>query len=131
MPSSDNSIVLLQSLIDQHRDKLKTLEQESREHRAMLKSLFESDENYQEVDREWQKLNKLKKIARQKILATPEAKAVDDKVKANQAQIRELKTAFSDYLYQYATQSGSNQIEFPDGSLKQIVYTAKLANIRE
>ncbi|MDD3999012.1 MAG: hypothetical protein PHR98_02850, partial [Candidatus Shapirobacteria bacterium] len=69
---------------------------------------------------------KLKTLAKQKVLKSPESLTLVEKIKDNQSQIKELKVALSDYLAQYVTISGSNQIEGSDGVLRTIVYTAKL-----
>ena len=72
------------------------------------------------------KTAKVKTLAKSKVLEHSEAKSVVEKIKDNQSQIKELKVALSDYLAQYVTLSGSNQIEGPDGVLRQIIYSAKL-----
>ena len=59
-------------------------------------------------------------------MAKPEAKMVVEKLTDLQSQLKELKVALSDYLAQYVTLAGTNQIELTDGILRQIIYTAKL-----
>ena len=49
-----------------------------------------------------------------------------EKAKDLQNQIKELKVALSDYLSQYVTLSGSTQIELPDGTMRDIIYTARM-----
>jgi len=65
-------------------------------------------------------------IAKQKVLKSSESAALVEKIKDYQAQVKELRVALSDYLAQYVTLSGINQIEGSDGVLRTIVYTAKL-----
>ena len=69
-------------------------------------------------------------IAKQKVMVRPEAAHLVEKMKDAHIQIKELKTAMSDYLAQYVTVSGTNQIEGPDGVLRQIIYTAKLVKTK-
>ena len=57
---------------------------------------------------------------------TISGETVLEKIKDNQQQLKELKIALSDYLSQYVKLSGTNQIEGPDGVVRQIIYTAKL-----
>ena len=45
-----------------------------------------------------------------------------EKIKDQQVEVKELRIALSDYLSQYVTLSGSNQIESPDGFVYDIVY---------
>jgi uncharacterized protein YggE len=63
-------------------------------------------------------------------MVRPEAAHVVEKLKDAQIQLKELKTAMSDYLAQYVNLSGSNEIEGVDGVLRKIIYTAKLVKGR-
>ena len=92
----------------------------------MLDEILESDAEFQEIDKEAKKQAKLRAVTRQKALNTPAAKTNIDKLKETKTQLREVKTALSDYLAQYVKVSGSNQIEGPDGVVRRIIYTAKL-----
>jgi hypothetical protein len=120
------NIVNIETMINNTTARFDTLDREYKEQKSMLDALLENDTEYQEIAKEAQKQAKLKTIAKQKVMARPEAKDVVEKIKDCQIQIKELKTALSDYLAQYVTISGTNQIEGPDGVLRQIIYTAKL-----
>ncbi|MFA5750266.1 MAG: hypothetical protein WC895_03530 [Candidatus Shapirobacteria bacterium] len=120
------NIVNIESLINSASARLNDLSYEVKEYKAILDEMLESDTEYQEIEKEAKKQAKLKTIARQKTLNVPEAKSTLEKLKDTQIQLREIKTALSDYLAQYVAISGTNQIEGPDGVLRQIIYTAKL-----
>lgn len=128
MPDENQSqnIINIESLINTANSRLNDLTYESKEYKAMLDEILESDSEFKEVDKEAKKQTKLRTLARQKALNTPGAKTNIDKLKETQAQLREVKIALSDYLAQYVKISGSNQIEGPDGVVRQIIYTAKL-----
>ena len=54
-----------------------------------------------------------------------------EKIKDQQIEAKELKIALSDYLAQYVTLSGSNQIESPDGAVYEIIYNAHLSKKKQ
>lgn len=97
----------------------------------MLKNILENDEEYAKTSDQVGKLSKLKTLARQKVLHTPNAISLVDKVKDLQSQVKELKVALSDYLAQYVNLAGTNQFEGADGVSRQIVYSARLIKKRD
>ncbi|MDD4937429.1 MAG: hypothetical protein PHX34_00195 [Candidatus Shapirobacteria bacterium] len=120
------NLLNIESLINNVSSRLNDLSYEVKEHKAMLDEILENNTEYQEIDKEAKKQAKLKTLARQKALNIPAAKSTIEKLKDTQIQLREVKTALSDYLSQYVTLSGTNQIEGPDGVVRKIIYTAKL-----
>lgn len=132
MPNDNQTANLLniESLINSFNARLDTLQTELKQHKEMLASLLDNDEEFQNTSKEAQKLAKLKTIAKQKVIKQPEAARVQDKINDYQSQIKEVRVGLSDYLSQYVSLSGSSQIEGPDGVLRQIVYTAKLVKAK-
>jgi len=127
-PATD--IINVENLINSYNLKLDTLTRELREQRGMLQSILDNDSEYNQLAQEAEKLSKTKSIARQKVLKQPNAVSIIDKTKEIRNELREVKTAMSDYLTQYITLSGSRQIESPDGTLMDIVYSARLTKKR-
>ncbi|MEI8067640.1 MAG: hypothetical protein WCG91_01665 [Candidatus Shapirobacteria bacterium] len=125
-PNQVANLLNVESLINASTARFDTLNKEYQEQKSMLDSILESDVEYQEIAQEAQKQAKLKTIAKQKVMIRPEAVHIVEKIKDAQTQIKEIKTAMSDYLAQYVVLSGTNQIEGPDGVLRQIIYSAKL-----
>jgi len=121
-----SNLISIESLIKSHDQHLDSLTKELRIQKDMLDGILDNNEEYRLSATEASKQAKLKTIAKQKVLKSPESMALVEKIKDYQAQIKELKVALSDYLSQYVTISGSNQIEGSDGVLRTIVYTAKL-----
>ncbi len=121
-----SNLISIESLIKSHDDRLVTLTKELRTNKEMLDSILDNDEEYRLSATEASKQTKLKTLAKQKVLKNPNSLALVEKIKDYQAQIKEIKVALSDYLAQYVTLSGTNQIEGSDGVLRTIVYTAKL-----
>ena len=112
-------------MITSYNARFDEIQKEFKEQKEMLAAILENDDEYQTINEEATKQAKLKTIAKQKALKAPEAAVLQDKIKEYQSQIREIKTALSDYLAQYVSLSGTNQIEGPDGVVRQIIYTAK------
>lgn len=129
-PNQVSNLLNIESLINASTARFDTLQKEFQEQKSQLDSILDSDVEYQEVAQEAQKQAKLKTIAKQKVMARTEAAQVVEKMKDAHIQLKELKTAMSDYLAQYVTLSGTNQIEGPDGVLRQIIYTAKLVKTK-
>lgn len=129
-PNQVANLLNIESLINSSTARFDVLDKEYQEQKSMLDSILDSDIEYQEVAQEAKKQAKIKTIAKQKVMARPEAARLVDKIRDSQMQIKELKTAMSDYLAQFVILSGTNQIEGPDGVLRQIIYTAKLVKTR-
>ena len=132
MPDENQALNIIntESLINTASSRLNDLTYEAKEYKSILDEILESDTEFQEIDKEAKKQAKLRAIARQKALNTPGAKTNIDKLKETLTQLREVKTALSDYLAQYVKISGSNQIEGPDGVVRRIIYTAKLVKTK-
>lgn len=120
------TLVNIESLINSHDSKLKTLTDDGKTYKEMVNNLLENDNEYVEAAKEAAKFAKLKNIAKKRVMASEAAKSTVEKLQDIQSQIKELKVALSDYLSQYVTLSGTNEIEGLDGVLRQIIYTAKL-----
>lgn len=125
-PKQVANLLNIESLINTATARFDVLDKEYKEQKSMLDSILDSDTEYQEIAHEAQKQAKLKTIAKQKVMVRPEAASLVEKIKDAHSQIKELKTAMSDYLAQFVVLSGTNQIEGPDGVLRQIIYSAKL-----
>jgi hypothetical protein len=120
------NLLNIESLINSHDSRLEILTKELKIQKEMLKDLLDNNDEYSKANEESAKLAKLKTLAKQKVLKSPAALPVMDKIIDAQSQVKELRVALSDYLSQYVNLSGTNQIEGPDGVVRQIVYTAKL-----
>ena len=124
------NILSVETLINSTTSRFEVLDKEYKEQKSMLDAILENDTEYQEISQEAKKQAKLKTIAKQKVMQKTEAAHIAEKIRDYQVQIKELKNALSDYLAQYVTVSGNNQIEGPDGVLRQIIYSAKLVKQR-
>lgn len=130
MPDETNqqtsNLLNIESLINSYNTRLENLTKESNQYREMVNALLENDDEYQKASEEAKKVGKIKTQAKAKVLQKPEAISTVEKLKDIQSQIHESRNALSDYLSQYISLAGTNQIEGPDGILRKIIYTAKL-----
>lgn len=124
------NLLNIESLINTASVRLDEISRQIHEQKSMIDALLENNPEFQEIEKETKKQAKLKNSAKQNVLNAPEAKSTLDKLKENQTQAKELKIALSDYLAQYVALSGTNQIEGPDGVVRQIIYTAKLVKTK-
>ena len=133
MSTNENTagnLLSIESLINNYNARFEEIQKEFKQHKEMMNGILENDDEFQTINEEASKQAKLKTIAKQKVLKQPEAAKLQDKIKEYQSQIREIKTALSDYLGQYVALAGTNQIEGPDGVVRQIIYTAKLIKLK-
>lgn len=124
--SEQLTLINCESLINSSSVRLETLKKEQKEQKAMLESILKNDDEYQDLCEQVNKLNKLKKIAKAKIMQQQEPARLIEKIEDYQIQVKELNTAISDYLSQYCILSESNQIELKDGVVRQIIHSAKM-----
>ncbi|HEX8923702.1 MAG TPA: hypothetical protein VF810_04525 [Patescibacteria group bacterium] len=124
------NLVNVESLITNYNSRHEALTKDMKETKEMLNGLLENDDEYQTIAEEAKKITKQKTVAKQKVFAQPNAKELVEKLKDYQGQLKEIKTALSDYLTQYVSLSGSNKIEGPDGELLEIIYSAHLAKTK-
>ena len=124
--SEQLTLINCESLINIAVVRFDTVKKETGDLKSQLDSILENDDEYQKLCEEVNKQNKLKKVAKQKVMQRQEAQSLSEKIKDGNCQLKEIKTALSDYLAQYVIISGSNQIELADGIMRQILYSAKL-----
>jgi hypothetical protein len=102
------------------------LREELKKQKEMLKDLLENDPDYNEKSKVAQAAAKDKTAAKQRILNTPQGKALNQKVKDMQNEAKDIDDGLSYYLREYQRITGATQFEGDDGELREIVYTAKL-----
>ncbi len=129
-PNQGSDIINVENLINSYNLKLDSLTRDLQEQKSMLQSILDNDTEYSQIAQETDKISKTKSIARQKALKQSNAVSIIDKTKEIKNELREVKIAMSDYLTQYITLSGSRQIEAPDGTLMDIIYSARLIKKR-
>ncbi|MFA6603149.1 MAG: hypothetical protein WCT01_05105 [Candidatus Shapirobacteria bacterium] len=130
-PNTAQTIISLESLINSFDSRLESLTREMRTHKDMLVSYLDGQKEFAEAQTKAQSAAKEATIAKQRALKSSEAQPLIEKVKDYQIQIKEVKIALSDYLSQYITLSGTNQLNAPDGTTRSISISARLVKKKE
>lgn len=125
------TLISVESMIKSLSDRLAKLKEEAKEQRAIFKSVFDNNDDYQKIDQRVKDINQQKKKLKSQLLSQSSATSAKEKLDATKDQIREANQALSDYLAQYVTLSGTNQLEMDEGKMMRIVYTAKLVKAKD
>lgn len=115
----ENMIKNTVTVIDRNKNELK-------KYKEMLESALLNDGTYKEAADKAKDANKEKGKAKASVMQNPATKQIAEKVKDITQENKDLATAQSEYLREYAKLSGTNEIEGEDGEVREIVYIAKL-----
>lgn len=116
----------MESIIKNHDLRMVQLREELKKHSDMIQGILDNDDPYKAAMDKLKDVNKVKAQAKSNALKQPNAVQLVDKVKGIKTELKELQSAFSDYLKEYLRMSGISEIEGYDGELREIVYIAKL-----
>lgn len=105
--------------IDRNKTELKKLKE-------MLESALLNDETYRTANEKTKEAAKEKGKAKLAVMQNPATKQIAEKVKDITQENKDLSSAQSEYLREYARLSGTNEIEGEDGEVREIIYVAKL-----
>ena len=125
---SADAIVItnLQNLINETLNKITTIGEEVKPLDEMISSVLENDEIYRKHMEEAKQASKLKNTTKAEIVKRPDVSNVFAKVKDKKADLKEAKESLSEYLQEYSRLTEQRQFETNDGTVQEIVYTAKL-----
>ena len=116
----------LESLIKNHIGRIDALKIEAKKHGEMLTSTFANDQTFKLHEDKAKEALKIKAKTKAEIMKRREVATIAEKVKDVRGELKDLESALSDYLREYARISGTNEIEGEDGEIREIVYVAKL-----
>lgn len=119
-------LINMEGLIKSHISSIDRAQDEAKKLKSMLDAIFDNDPTYQAHDKAAKEASKTKATTRAEVLKRPQAAELASKIKALKSEAKEMQTALSDYLQEYARMSGVNEIEGEDGEVREIVYEAKL-----
>jgi len=125
---SADAIVItnLQELINSTLNKIMTIGEEVKPLDEMISSVLENDETYRKHMEVAKQASKVKNSTKAEIMKRPDVSNVFAKVKDKKADLKEAKESLSEYLQEYSRLTGQRQFETNDGTVQEIVYTAKL-----
>lgn len=121
-----NELLAIESAIKTRILQSQKLKEELKAEKEMLKSMLENDPEYLEKEKTAKAATKDKTAAKQKVINTPEGKALNQKVKDLSNEAKDVQEGLSYYLREYQIKTGANQFENQDGEVLDIVYVAKL-----
>jgi hypothetical protein len=127
-PDSNDAALLLriEEMIKTHITQIDTLTEESTKLKEMIDDIFTNDETYQEHDKIAKETAKVRSATKSQIMKRPDVADYSNKLKELKSEKVGLQEGLSDYLREYQRLSGSNEIEGEDGTIREIIYTAKL-----
>jgi hypothetical protein len=116
----------LESTIKNHLSGIDTRKAELKKTREMIASVLTNDATFKDHEAKAKESAKLKNATKSQLLKLPANASLVTKMHELSAEIKEMSEALSDYLREYGRMSGSNEIEGDDGTVREIVYVAKL-----
>ncbi|PIZ64957.1 hypothetical protein COY14_03395 [Candidatus Roizmanbacteria bacterium CG_4_10_14_0_2_um_filter_36_9] len=131
--SKDNieEIMNLETMIKGYMSDLEKYQEDLRDQASMLKDSFEQDAEYTVAQEKVLEATRKRKVVRDRIIAEPAIASLESKVEDLRAEVKETKTALSDYLERFFQKSGLRQITGNDGEIREMVTTVRLVKKRD
>jgi protein subunit release factor A len=108
---------------------LNDLQEELNKAKSLLEEKLEDDPSYQKFQQEQMKIKEETKEKKDKVMKTQTIKAMDEEVKNLRTEIKENKEILAMELADYYKDEGVLEIKDPEGTIKRIIFSAKLVNI--
>jgi len=125
-PDQATSLMALEGLIKNYLTKIENHQEELKKYKEMLNNALENDQDYVKAATEAKEASQKKSAAKNAVIKQPEISNINEKVKDGMNQLKDMKTALSLHLQNYAQLAGTNQFEDNDGQVREIVYVAKV-----
>ena len=131
--SKDNveEIMNLETMIKGYMSDLEKYQEDLRDLASMLKDSYEQDAEYTVAQEKVLEATRKRKEVKDRIIADPAIAALESKVADLRAEVKETKTALSDYLERFFQESGLRQITGNDGEIREMVTTVRLVKKRD
>ena len=125
--NTDATVLLsLDEMIKTSHKSLGRMQEEQKKLREMLADGLNSDASYQDLDGKVKEATKARTQVKQQIMQRPGVSEMATKLKDFNTEIKEKKTALSDYVLEYQRLAHVNQIEVEDGEILEIIQSARL-----
>ena len=118
---SADTVLELESMIKQGMTTLDRNKSELKKLKEMLESALLNNEPYRLAAEKAKEAGKEKGKAKLNVVSEPANRQLEEKIKDLTTENRELMTAQSEYLREYARLSGTNEIEGDDGEVLEII----------
>jgi hypothetical protein len=123
-------IISIDELSKSHAQSIERLTKEIKERRQMLLDGLSNSVEYKEIDEKVKAAQKERLKVKARYMEIPSNRKIEDEVKSMKSEKKEKQLALSDYLLELERMTGANQLELFDGSVYEIVKTAKLIRKR-
>ena len=119
-------VVSLTNLINANLTEIDTLEKEMARQKEMVDSVLDNDQTYKQHAEASKEASRIKTNTKKEIFKRPDVKHVVEKLSEMKENLADTREELSNYIQEYATASGQNYFEAEDGTIREIVYIAKL-----
>jgi hypothetical protein len=119
----------LTGLINSHIHQIDDLKTKVGKLKEMLDDIFVNDTTYQMHDKAVKEASKIRNATKKQILKLPQAADLNNQISSFRSLIKEHQDELSGYLQDYAKETGTTSFETDDGTVRQIVYSARLVKI--
>lgn len=124
--SSATSVIDLTGLINNHLAQIDNLKSQLKKLRDMLQSIYENDSTYQLHDAAVKEATKVRSQTKKQLQKLPQVADLTAKIQDVRQLIKEHNDDVSGLVQDYAKSTGLTTLEASDGTLREIIYTAKL-----
>lgn len=124
--NSVESMTAVENLIKRKLSQIEELREVGGTYKEMVDGFLENDEEFIQLSDNAKEAARAKGARKKELLGKQEISATVEKLRENQAELKELKQSLSANLSDFQRLSGASQIELEAGDLRQIVYVAKL-----
>lgn len=121
-----DSVLDLTELINNHLAQIDNLKEQLKKLKDMLQSIYENDTTYQGHDLAVREATKIRNQTKKQLNKLPQVADLSAKVTDLRDLIKDHNKDVSALVADYAKSTGLTTLEAADGSLREIIYTAKL-----
>jgi FtsZ-binding cell division protein ZapB len=107
---------------------IQDLQEELNKIKSHYDEALESDQQFQELEAETEKVKEEKRVKQEKILANPSYKNLSDQLKEKRQELKEHKEALSQELVDYYRENGTIEIEDAEGNIKKMKFSVRLVS---
>lgn len=125
-----NTILAIEEAIKSTIGAIESLTTELSRQKEMLGDSLSNERMLSEEDAKCKAATRKKKEVKAQVMKLPSILILSEKVKEVMAELKEKRTALSDYLREYNRLTGATQIEV-DGEIREIVLAARLVKKKE
>jgi len=129
-PNATTTLLNLESLINGYLVDLEKAQEKMKTQRDMFNDTFENDAEYNQIMQKVKEVNRLKSVAKQRIMKLPNVVELTNKIREYRDEVKDIQEGLSGYLQQYKELSGSNQLTRDNGEVVEIISVTKFVKRR-